>query len=663
MRDTASRFKRRSLWMVAIPVAVTLSAAAIAPTAAFAQSTTSTSAVPDISNTASTPGAAGSSGSSSMLSGLTDYLNTDAVERTPIRVEERPNIQGLPQGVSVEKVRWITDRRIELEIKSAVMPKQPIKVQMLLARDWHSSPGKTFPEVWALDGLRATDIESGWTSETNIEQLFADKNVNVILPIGGESSFYSDWLQEDNGKLYKWESFLTNELVPILKNGYRSNGDRAIFGLSMGGTAAMNLAERNPDLFKFAGSFSGYLDTTSPGMPDAIRAAQQDAGGYDTTAMWGQDGSQQWIDHDPKLGVEALKGMKVYVSAGSGRDDFGQPGSVAKNPANSAGVGLEVISRMTTQTFVDYAKRSGVDVVSVFRPSGVHDWPYWQFELSQAFPHIASALGLSESDRGADCTPIGAIADVTKSGVIGNCVNNEYDIAGGKAQDFTSGRAFWSPGTGAHAIYGQINVKYTELGGPDSWLGFPTSGEKTLANGGRFVTFQHGSIYWTADTGAVAVPSDMIAKWGELRWENGELGYPTAEAKEINGGYVQQFQGGYLTRNPDGKNHWVRGEIGKKYGSIETAKAKLGFPTSDEIAIKGGAYQEFENGNIYWSPSTGAHIIYYGDIFDAWGKKRYEQGEFGFPTEDHTYIQAGGEEVKFQNGKISQINGTIREER
>ena len=83
MRDTASRFKRRSLWMVAIPVAVTLSAAAIAPTAAFAQSTTSTSAVPDISNTASTPGAAGSSGSSSMLSGLTDYLNTDAVERTP----------------------------------------------------------------------------------------------------------------------------------------------------------------------------------------------------------------------------------------------------------------------------------------------------------------------------------------------------------------------------------------------------------------------------------------------------------------------------------------------------------------------------------------------------------------------------------------------------
>ncbi len=645
MRDTASRFQRRSLWMLAIPVAVTLSAAAIAPATAFAQSSNS------------------SESGSSMLDGLTDYLNTDAVERTPIRVEERPNIQGLPQGVSVEKVRWITDRRIELEIKSAAMPKEPVKVQILLARDWHSSPNKTFPEVWALDGLRATDIESGWTSETNIEQLFADKNVNVILPVGGESSFYSDWLEENNGKRYMWETFLIDELVPILKNGYRSNGDRAVFGLSMGGTAAMNLAERNPDLFKFAGSFSGYLDTTSAGMPQAIRAAQQDAGGYDSTAMWGADGSQQWIDHDPKLGVSALKGMKVYVSAGSGRDDFGQPGSVATNPANSAGVGLEVISRMTTQTFADYAKRAGVEVVTVFRPSGVHDWPYWQFELGQAFPHIASALGLSESDRGADCTPVGAIAEATKSGLIGNCVNNEYDTAGGKAQDFTSGRAFWSANTGAHAVYGQINVKYTELGGPGSWLGFPTSSERALTGGGRFVTFEHGSIYWTAETGAIAVPKDIIDKWGELRWENGDLGYPIAEAEEINGGYAQQFQGGYITRDSEGETHWVRGEIAKKFGSVGTANSKLGFPTSDEIAIEGGAFQKFENGNIYWSANTGAHIIYYGDIFDAWGKKNYEQGEFGYPTQDHTFISTGGEEVVFQNGKISQINGTIREER
>ena len=653
--------QRRSYQIAALPVAIGLGVSLLFPPAAVAQSTTS--AKPTSTSTSksrsSNSSSSGSLGSSS-LNGLTDYLDTNAVERTPIRVDERPQINGLPDGVSVERVKWITDRRIELQIKSKVMPKDVVKVQMLLARDWHSQPNRKFPEVWALDGLRATDIESGWTSETNIEQLFADKNVNVILPVGGESSFYSDWQSEDNGKHYMWESFLLNELIPVLKNGYRAHGDRAIFGLSMGGTAAMNLAERNPDLFKFVGSFSGYLDTTSPGMPDAIRTAQQDAGGYHSEAMWGPDGSQQWIDHDPKLGIKALKGMKVYVSAGSGRDDFGQPGSVAKHPANAAGIGLEVISRMTTQTFVDFARRDGVEVTSVFRPSGVHDWPYWQFEMGQAWPHIAGALNLSQSDRGADCTPVGAIAEATKGGVIGNCVNNEYDVAGGKGQDFTNGRAFWSPNTGAQALYGRIGTVYTELGGPGSWLGFPTSTERGLANGGRFVTFEHGNIYWTLQTDAIAVPTDIVNKWGDLKWENGDLGYPVAEATEHNGGLVQKFQNGYVTRNPKGANNWVRGAIAAKYGELQTAKSKLGYPTSDEKSINGGAFQEFENGNIYWSPATGAHVIYYGDIYKAWGEKGYEQGEYGYPTSDQ---ESASGSITFQGGKMSQSNGKVREER
>ncbi len=32
---------------------------------------------------------------------------------------------------------------------------------------------------------------------------------------------------------------------------------------------------------------------------------------------------QDWSDHDPKLRIEALKDMKVYVSSGSGKDDYG----------------------------------------------------------------------------------------------------------------------------------------------------------------------------------------------------------------------------------------------------------------------------------------------------------------------------------------------------
>ncbi|WP_115685716.1 alpha/beta hydrolase-fold protein [Corynebacterium senegalense] len=603
---------------------------------------------------------------SSSNGSLSDNIRpSDPPKRTPIEVDKNPQIPGLPEGVTVDRIEWLTNRRVAVFIKSAAMPEQLMQVQILLARDWHSNPKATFPEVWALDGLRARDDENGWTIETNIEQFYADKNVNVILPVGGESSFYSDWQRPDNGKNYKWETFLTKELVPVLKNEFRSNEKRAVVGISMGGTAAMNLAERNPHLFDFVGSFSGYLDTTTTGMPAAIRAAQQDAGGYNTDAMWGPAGSQDWIDHDPKLGIENLAGKTVYVSSGSGRDDFGSPDSVAKGAANPAGVGLEVISRLSTQTFVDYAARTSVKPITQFRPSGVHSWEFWQFEMTQAWPYIANALGVSQEDRGADCAPIGAIAEATKSGIIGSCVNNEYDVAGGKAEDFRGGQAFWSPDTGAHALYGAILAKYNGLGGAAGWLGFPTTGETRTPDGrGRFVHFQNGSIYWTPQTGAYAIPGDMFKAWGENGWENGHLKYPVAEAQKIGDGYVQEFEGGFLTRNPDGTSHYiVHGAIGAKYREINTAASDLGYPRGNERAVDGGSFQEFEKGNIYWSEQTGAHVIYYGDIFDAWGKQLWEQGPLGWPTSDMKAVPAGGLTIDFQNGKLEQVNGTVKETR
>ncbi|WP_342318574.1 alpha/beta hydrolase-fold protein [Corynebacterium mayonis] len=603
-------------------------------------------------------------GSLSSGSSLSDNIRpSDPPQRTPIEVDNNPRVDGLPEGVSVDRIEWLTNRRVAVFIKSAAMPEQLMQVQILLARDWHSSPTATFPEVWALDGLRARDDENGWTIETNIEQFYADKNVNVILPVGGESSFYSDWQRPDNGKNYKWETFLTKELVPVLDNKFRSNHKRAVVGISMGGTAAMNLAQRNPHLFDFVGSFSGYLDTTTSGMPTAIKVAQMDAGGYNSDAMWGPPGTQDWIDHDPKLGIENLAGKTVYVSSGSGRDDFGTPDSVAKGAANPAGVGLEVISRMSTQTFVNYANRTSVKPIVKFRPSGVHSWEYWQFEMSQAWPYIANALNVSEGDRGADCAPIGAIAEATKSGIIGSCVNNEYDVAGGKAEDFRGGQAFWHPSTGAHALFGQILAKYNALGGAAGWLGFPTTGETKTPDGrGRFVHFQNGSIYWTPQTGAFAIPGDMFEAWGANGYENGDLKYPIAEAQKIGDGWVQKFEGGYLTRNPDGKSHYiVHGAIGQKYGALNHAASSLGFPRGNERAIRGGFFQEFEKGNIYWSPRTGGHVIYYGNIFNAWGEQGWEQGRLGWPTADMKEIPAGGLTMSFENGVLQEINGQVQE--
>lgn len=598
---------------------------------------------------------------------VSDFIKPgDPGPKTPIRTEV-PHIPNLPAGVSIDRIEWLSSRRVAVFINSAAMPGTPLQVQILLARDWYSQPNRTFPEVWALDGMRARDDDNGWTIETNIEQFYADKNVNVILPVGGESSFYSDWLEPDNGRNYQWETFFIKELIPVLDNGFRSSGARAMTGISMGGTAAMNLAAHNPGLFSFVASFSGYLDTTTPGMPAAISAAQLDAGRYHSNKMWGLFGSPQWRDHDPKLNLDKLKGTKLYVSAGSGREAEGQV-TVPNQTALLSGMGLEAISRMTTQTFVNYAHRAGVDVIAQFRNSGIHSWYYWQFEMAQAWPTIADTLGVQGADRGADCAPIGAIAEATASGVIGTCVNNEYDVAGGrgKAEDFRGGTAYWSPQTGAYPLFGRINAHYANLGGPQSWLGFPRSSEMVLPDGvGRYAEFENGAIYWHPKLGAHAVPHDMMGAWGEIGYENGDIGYPVSDPVERGGGVIQQFQRGFVVRNghADNRCFWVRGEIAKRYAALDTVSSQLGMPTSNELPVNGGMFQQYERGNIYWSPQSGAHMIAYGPIFDAWGSHGWEQGEYGWPTADQAPVPAGGEVVTFQHGTISQINGEIKEER
>ena len=86
-------------------------------------------------------------------SGFSDNIRpSDPPKRTPIEVDRNPQIPGLPAGVSVDRIEWLTNRRVAVFIKSAAMPEQLMQVQILLARDWHSNPEATFPEVWALDG-------------------------------------------------------------------------------------------------------------------------------------------------------------------------------------------------------------------------------------------------------------------------------------------------------------------------------------------------------------------------------------------------------------------------------------------------------------------------------------------------------------------------------
>lgn len=584
-------------------------------------------------------------------------LTTVAVATAqPSVAESGPAATQDSSGATVRQVDWLTDRRVALWIDSPSMG-TPIQVQLLLARDWNLTPEARFPSVFMLDGLRARDDENGWTIETDAERFFADKNVNVVLPVGGQSSFYADWIDQNNGQNYKWETFLTEELPPILEKDWRTTDKRGVVGLSMGGTAAMFLAARNQGFFQFAASLSGILTTTTLGMPEAIRYAMQDAGGFDVDAMWGEPGSEGWESHDPYLLAEKLRGVSMYVSSGSGSTGpYDQPTAVPGVSTNYAGMGLEILSRLTSQAFATKLNKLGIPAQIVYRPSGTHSWPYWEFELHQLWPQLANTLGVEIQKP--ECAPLGAFGDVAAANPwLGDCLTREYPVAGGSVQDFRHGRVFSSDGT-AVPVAGAIGGKYQSAGGPAGRLGYPTTEERGTADGrGRFNHFQHGAIYWTPEHSARTVQGAIFEEWKEQGWETGPLGYPVLDeiGTPDQRGSVQGFEIGAMYWTEATGANAVLGEILAKYGELGYETGALGYPKSSEHVITGdGRFSEFEHGTIYWTHETGAWPVR-GRVFEAWVAGGAENGRLGYPIGDEAPIE-GGIEQRFQHGSVTVVD-------
>lgn len=559
---------------------------------------------------------------------------------------------------ALEKVQWLSDRRVALWVTSPSMG-VPIQVQLLLARDWNARPEARFPVLFLLDGLRATDDENGWTKEAGAVDFFADKNVTVVLPVGGQSSFYTDWLEPDNGRTYKWETFLTKELPPLLESHWRATPVRGMEGLSMGGTAAMLLAARNPGFVRHAASYSGFLTTTTLGMPQAIEFAMRDAGGYDAAAMWGPQTGPEWEAHDPYMLADKLRGVSLYISSGSGAiGPYDQALGIPGVSTNVAGMGLEILSRLTSQNFVTKLAKLAIPAQVNYRPSGTHSWPYWDFEMRQSWNQAASALGVDQGKPA--CQPGGAIGPVAAAASwLGECLTGEYAVAGGTAQDFKGGRVFYTPDNGAYPV-GFFGAGYQAAAGPAGPLGLPTGEERALEDGrGRFQSFQNGSLYWTPQTGVHVVRGAILDEWGKQGFERGPAGYPMGpEVKTPSrDGAVQGFENGPFYYSQSTGVHRVQGLILGKYAQLGFENSPLGFPVAEEQPLKDlGRYSRFEGGNIYWSPVSGAWAVRNGPILDAWRETGYENGKLGYPTGDEFPISDGVQQ-NFQGGFITLRDG------
>lgn len=207
----------------------------------------------------------------------------------------------------------------------------------------------------------------------------------------------------------------------------------------------------------------------------------------------------------------------------------------------------------------------------------------------------------------------------------------------------TDMRAMAAPGCqvywpAPYEVCGVIRDKYNALGGPNSFLLFPKTNELTNPDGiGRRTEFQNGPIYWSPQGGAHPVVNHFLAAWARHGYENSYLGYPTTDeiANPDGIGRRQHFEGSTIYWSPaDLLNAYsVGGAIADKWHTLGAEQGHLGYPNSDEMILPDGVgrMNSFENGAIYWHPTTGAHEVR-GTILLDWAYEGYEQGPAGYPV-------------------------------
>lgn len=253
--------------------------------------------------------------------------------------------------------------------------------------------------VFLLDGLRAQDDFNGWDINTAAFEWYDQSGLSVIMPVGGQSSFYTDWYQPSQGNghsyTYKWETFLTNELPQWLAaNRNVAPTGHAAVGLSMAASSALALAIWHPQQFVYAAALSGALNPSEGWWPTLVGIAMNDAGRFNAESMWGPSSDPAWKRNDPteNIGKLVANNTRIWIYSGTGKASDFDSGATAGNLA--AAKFLEKFLARTSKTFQEkYLAAGGRNGVFNFPVNGTHSWNYWGQQLQQMKPDLQRVLG------------------------------------------------------------------------------------------------------------------------------------------------------------------------------------------------------------------------------------------------------------------------------
>ncbi|SDD36033.1 alpha/beta hydrolase [Rhodococcus tukisamuensis] len=291
-----------------------------------------------------------------------------------------------------------SDRKVTISVYSPSMDRK-IPLEVILPSDT-SVPR---PTLYLLNGAGGGEDSATWQRKTDVMNFFKDKNVNVVTPLEGAFSYYTDWVKDDP-KLgrQKWQTFLNEELPPVIDATFNTDKVQSIAAISMTATSALNLAIAKPGFYKSVGAYSGCAETSTFAGQEAIRVVTGTRGGGDITNMWGPLDGPGWVENDPVVNAEKLRGTDLYIAAGSGLPGphetldapgiNGQVGALA-NQVIVGGV-IEAAANYCTHNLANRLAQLNIPATFDFKPAGTHSWGYWQDDLHNSWPMIARSLGI-----------------------------------------------------------------------------------------------------------------------------------------------------------------------------------------------------------------------------------------------------------------------------
>jgi uncharacterized protein with LGFP repeats len=150
--------------------------------------------------------------------------------------------------------------------------------------------------------------------------------------------------------------------------------------------------------------------------------------------------------------------------------------------------------------------------------------------------------------------------------------------------------------------------------------------------------------------------STIEDKYAALGGTRGFLGQPTTPEQGLpdRRGRHRDYQHGVIYWSPETGAHVVYGSIGQKWAELGREAGFLGDPVTDETGAPDGhgRYNHFQHGSIYWTLDTEAHEVH-GLIRAKWAALGWEQSFLGYPLTDETWTPDGrGRFNHFQGGSI-----------